>query len=124
MTITVLCRCGTRVRGDESRLRRRAPCPECGDPLPSEAEPAEKRIPFNCLCGVSMQLPASRGGLWFDCPQCGRNTVIPGFGSSKKRALPVDLPAEPVTPRKRSRLLVVILVAALTAAVAAALILT
>ncbi len=121
MTITVLCRCGTRVRGDENRLRRSVPCPECGATLPSRPEPKEKRIAFSCMCGVNLKLPASRGGLWFDCPQCGRNTVIPGYGSTRKRSIPVDLPPEVVTPRKRSRMLVAILAAAVAVALAIAL---
>ncbi len=121
MTITVQCQCGTRVRGDETRLRGRVPCPECGGPLPARPEPKEKRISFGCLCGLKLKLPASRGGLWFDCPQCGRRTIIPGFGSAKKRALPVDLPPETIAVTTGSSVLrLIVVAAALAAALAAA----
>jgi len=125
MTITVQCPCGTRVRGDEARLRRKVPCPECGDTLPAQPEPKEKKISFGCLCGLKLELPASRGGLWFDCPQCGRQTVIPGFGSAKKKAFPIDLPPEESFESAGSGLLRLVLVAAaLAAAIAAAVMFT
>jgi len=121
MSVTVVCRCGTRVRGETERLRRHPPCPECGSSLPFRPEPPEKKIDFRCICGLEMKFPESRGGLWFDCPQCGRRSIIPGFGSAKKRALAVALPPEPAAPRRRHALAAAAILAAIAAALAAAL---
>jgi predicted RNA-binding Zn-ribbon protein involved in translation (DUF1610 family) len=98
MRITVRCECGTRVRATFAQLRSHPPCPSCGEPLPNRPEKKEtRRIPFHCGCGLEMRFPYERGGMWFDCPQCGRRSVIQGRGASLPKPIPVDLPDEKVS---------------------------
>ena len=120
MTITVHCACGTRVRGEPARFKKRAVCPGCGRRLTARPEPKDtRRIPFQCLCGLEMKFPWSRGGLWFDCPECGRKSVLPGRGSSVPRSLPVDLPPERTVSEPRGPRMALLVVLGLLAALAA-----
>jgi predicted RNA-binding Zn-ribbon protein involved in translation (DUF1610 family) len=97
--ITVNCQCGARVRGGEARLRGHPPCPECGAALPDRRESDEgKPVPFSCMCGLKMEFPWRRGGLWFDCPECGRRSIIPGNGSKMPRTMAIDLPEDARKP--------------------------
>ena len=93
--MTVLCRCGMRVRSEVRRLRRAPPCPSCRKPLPFRAEPKDgRRIEDVCRCGLKASFPRERAGLWIDCPRCGDRRILPGHRVGVKKEMPVELPPE------------------------------